>query len=150
MRRVSIAVPAARVFGDMPTYEYQCDACGDLFEVQQSFTDDSIPKCPNRPKVCTSRRKADVRKVFSAPGIAFKGSGFYKNDARSGGSKSSSSSESSSSESTGESSSDTSSSSTSAKSDGKKSDTTSSDSKKSETKKSDAKKAPKKASASKD
>ena len=61
----------------MPTYQYRCRECGDDLEVVQSFTDDPLTKCP-------SCKKKALRKVFAAPGIAFKGSGFYKNDSRSG------------------------------------------------------------------
>ena len=84
----------------MPKYQYQCKDCGEALEVQQSFTDDALTVCPN----CGG----DLRKVFNAVGVVFKGSGFYKTDSRSGsGSGSSTSSSSSSSDS-----------STSAKSDG--------------------------------
>ncbi len=72
----------------MPTYEYKCRECGHQLEVVQSFTDDALTKCP-------SCRKKALRKVFSPPGVAFKGSGFYKTDSRSGNGKSSSSSSSS-------------------------------------------------------
>jgi len=61
----------------MPTYQYRCRECDEDLEVVQSFTDDPLTKCPN----C---KKKALRKVFAAPGIAFKGSGFYKNDSRSG------------------------------------------------------------------
>ncbi|HEY5888756.1 MAG TPA: zinc ribbon domain-containing protein [Acidimicrobiales bacterium] len=67
----------------MPTYEYKCRDCGHQLEVVQSFTDDSLTKCP-------SCRKKALRKVFSPVGIAFKGSGFYKTDSRSSNGKSSS------------------------------------------------------------
>ncbi|MGY4643650.1 FmdB family zinc ribbon protein [Cellulomonas sp. URHB0016] len=68
----------------MPTYAYACTACGHAFEIQQSFSDDSLSVCPE----CEGR----LRKVFSSVGVVFKGSGFYRNDARSGsGSKKSSS-----------------------------------------------------------
>ena len=100
----------------MPTYEYKCRECGHELEVVQSFTDDALTKCP-------SCRKKALRKVFSAPGVTFKGSGFYKTDSRSGNGKSSSSSSASSS-SEKSSSSDTSSSSSS--SDSKSSDKSSS------------------------
>jgi len=60
----------------MPTYQYRCRQCGEEFEKVQSFSDDSTPKCPG----CGTRSKKNVAKVFSAVGIAFKGSGFYKND----------------------------------------------------------------------
>lgn len=96
----------------MPTYDYQCQTCGVSFELFQSFSEDTLTKCPtkksgNSPAGCTSPGKGKVAKVFSAPGITFKGSGFYKTDSRSGSSKSSSSS--SSSESKSESTSDSSS-----------------------------------------
>lgn len=93
----------------MPTYQYRCRDCGEDLEVVQSFSDDALTTCPT----CGG----SLRKVFSAVGISFKGSGFYANDAR--GSRSSSTS--SSSTSSGDSSSSSDSSSTS-------SDTTSSSS----------------------
>lgn len=69
----------------MPTYQYRCKQCGDEFEKVQSFSDDSIPKCPT----CGTRSKKNISKVFGQVGISFKGSGFYKNDHRSKGSTSS-------------------------------------------------------------
>ncbi len=60
----------------MPTYAYACTACDNRFEVQQSFTDDSLTDCPE----CAGR----VRKLFSSVGIVFKGSGFYRTDSRAG------------------------------------------------------------------
>ena len=65
----------------MPTYQYQCTECGEGLEAVQKFTDDALTVCPN----CEGR----LKKVFSAVGIVFKGSGFYRNDSR--GSSSSSS-----------------------------------------------------------
>ncbi|MET7385353.1 FmdB family zinc ribbon protein [Streptomyces sp. NPDC005385] len=65
----------------MPTYQYQCTECGEGLEAVQKFTDDALTECPN----CSGR----LKKVFSAVGIVFKGSGFYRNDSR--GSSSSSS-----------------------------------------------------------
>ncbi|WP_093846707.1 FmdB family zinc ribbon protein [Streptomyces pini] len=75
----------------MPTYQYQCTECGEGLEAVQKFTDDALTECPS----CKGR----LKKVFSAVGIVFKGSGFYRNDSRgsSSGSTSSSSSPSSSS-----------------------------------------------------
>ena len=58
----------------MPTYDYRCKACGHELEVFQSFTDDPLTTC----EACGG----ELRKLFGAPGIAFKGSGFYKNDSR--------------------------------------------------------------------
>ena len=89
----------------MPTYAYACTACGHAFEIQQSFSDDSLTVCPE----CEGR----LRKVFSAVGVVFKGSGFYRNDARSSSSGSKSSSSSSTTSSTSSTSSSSSSSSTS-------------------------------------
>ncbi|MFF1439743.1 FmdB family zinc ribbon protein [Streptomyces sp. NPDC058295] len=74
----------------MPTYQYQCTECGEGLEAVQKFTDDALTECPN----CSGR----LKKVFSAVGIVFKGSGFYRNDSR--GSSSSSSPASSSKSST--------------------------------------------------
>jgi putative FmdB family regulatory protein len=73
----------------MPTYEYRCRECGEQLEVVQSFSDDPLTECP--------RCSGPLRKVFNSVGIAFKGSGFYKNDSRSKSSSSSSSSSPSSS-----------------------------------------------------
>ncbi|SDI88479.1 putative regulatory protein, FmdB family [Nonomuraea jiangxiensis] len=72
----------------MPTYQYACNDCGQQLEVVQKFTDDALKVCPN----C----EGNLRKVFSAVGIVFKGSGFYKTDSRSTSTASSSSSSSSS------------------------------------------------------
>ncbi len=60
----------------MPTYQYACkeSACGHRFEAVQAFSDDPVATCP----VC----EGQVRKVFSAVGVVFKGSGFYRNDSR--------------------------------------------------------------------
>ncbi|CAM5425665.1 MULTISPECIES: FmdB family zinc ribbon protein [Streptomyces] len=95
----------------MPTYQYQCTECGEGLEAVQKFTDDALTECPN----CQGR----LKKVFSAVGIVFKGSGFYRNDSR-GSSSSSSPASSKSSSST---SSDSSSSSSSSSSDKKASST---------------------------
>ena len=56
----------------MPTYQYACVACDHEFEVVQSFSDESLKKCPE----C----QGEIRKVYSAVGVVFKGSGFYKTD----------------------------------------------------------------------
>lgn len=87
----------------MPTYQYQCTECGEGLEAVQKFTDDALTECPN----CQGR----LKKVFSAVGIVFKGSGFYRNDSRGSSSSSSPASKSSSSSSSSASSSSSSSSS---------------------------------------
>ena len=58
----------------MPTYEYACRECGHRFDTVQSFTDDPLTVCPS----CGG----ELRKVFSAAGIIFKGSGYYVTDSR--------------------------------------------------------------------
>ncbi|MDA8298265.1 MAG: FmdB family transcriptional regulator [Actinomycetota bacterium] len=62
----------------MPTYEYACKQCGQHLEAVQAFSDPAITTCPN----CGG----ELRKVFGAVGIVFKGSGFYKTDNRNGSS----------------------------------------------------------------
>ncbi|MEV0845311.1 FmdB family zinc ribbon protein [Streptomyces sp. NPDC049954] len=101
----------------MPTYQYQCTECGEGLEAVQKFTDDSLTVCPN----CDGR----LKKVFSAVGIVFKGSGFYRNDSR-GASSSSAPAAKSTSEA-----SSTSSSSSEKKSESSATSSTSSDTKKS-------------------
>ncbi|MCX4454712.1 FmdB family transcriptional regulator [Streptomyces sp. NBC_01340] len=96
----------------MPTYQYQCTECGEGLEAVQKFTDDALTECPN----CGGR----LKKVFSAVGIVFKGSGFYRNDSR-GSSSSSSPATKPSAPSTSSSSSTTSSSSSDSKSSSAKS-----------------------------
>jgi len=59
----------------MPTYEYECQACHERLEAVQKFSDTALTTCP--------KCGGELRKVFSAVGIVFKGSGFYKNDSRS-------------------------------------------------------------------
>ena len=58
----------------MPTYSYRCTECDTAFDIQQAFTDDSLTVCPT----CGGT----LRKVFSAVGVSFSGSGFYRNDSR--------------------------------------------------------------------
>ena len=58
----------------MPTYEYLCRQCGDRLEVVQSFRDD--------PLTIHDACGGDLRKVFHARGVVFKGSGFYVTDSR--------------------------------------------------------------------
>lgn len=55
----------------MPVYEYGCEA-GHHFEVKQKMSDDPVTTC----QVCN----LPVSKLISAPGISFKGSGWYVTD----------------------------------------------------------------------
>lgn len=57
----------------MPLYEYQCEACGQRFEVIQKFSDPP-------PEACTSCGKGPVTRLQSSPAIQFKGTGWYITD----------------------------------------------------------------------
>ena len=60
----------------MPTYDYECDACGHKFEQFQSIKDDPLTKCP----AC---KKKKLRRLFGmGAALLFKGSGFYTTDYR--------------------------------------------------------------------
>jgi putative FmdB family regulatory protein len=63
----------------MPTYEYECSACGHRFDELQSFTEEPLTKCPK----C---KKNKLTRLFGGGGaILFKGSGFYETDYRRAG-----------------------------------------------------------------
>jgi putative FmdB family regulatory protein len=57
----------------MPLYEYECDACGNRFELIRKFSDPPLTTCPK----CGEER---VRKLVSSPAFQFKGSGWYVTD----------------------------------------------------------------------
>jgi putative FmdB family regulatory protein len=61
----------------MPTYDYQCSACGHEFEEFQSITAAPLKKCPK----CGKSKL--VRLIGTGAGVIFKGSGFYETDYRS-------------------------------------------------------------------
>ena len=61
----------------MPTYDYECDACGHEFELFQSISDSVKRKCPECGKL-------KLRRLFgTGAAVVFKGSGFYQTDYRS-------------------------------------------------------------------
>lgn len=60
----------------MPTYQYRCTECLHEFEAVQKFTDAALTECPECGK--------SLRKLYSAVGVVFKGSGFYATDNRKG------------------------------------------------------------------
>ncbi len=62
----------------MPTYDYECQKCGNTFEVFQSMNDRKLSKCPD-PE-CKGKV---TRLLGTGAGIIFKGSGFYETDYRS-------------------------------------------------------------------
>jgi putative FmdB family regulatory protein len=58
----------------VPTYQYACTKCDHRFEAVQSFSDSSLTSCPQ----CAG----NLRKLYGAVGVVFKGSGFYRTDSR--------------------------------------------------------------------
>jgi putative FmdB family regulatory protein len=57
----------------MPTYEYKCSECEEVFEFFQRMTDEPMKTCP----VCAGRLN---RLISGGMGVIFKGSGFYTTD----------------------------------------------------------------------
>jgi len=57
----------------MPLYEYECEACGERFELIRKFSDPAVD-------VCARCGKGPVTRLFSSPAIQFKGTGFYITD----------------------------------------------------------------------
>lgn len=58
----------------MPKYDYKCENCETIVEIQRSITDSSPQLCD----ICNE----EMSKVYSPVGVTFKGSGFYKTDSR--------------------------------------------------------------------
>ncbi|MFA6431808.1 MAG: FmdB family zinc ribbon protein [Candidatus Margulisiibacteriota bacterium] len=56
----------------MPLYDYKCTECAHIFEVQQKLSEEPLKFCP----IC----KGPIKRLISAAGIVFKGSGFYVTD----------------------------------------------------------------------
>lgn len=63
----------------MPTYEYKCSKCEEIFERFQRISDEPLKVCP----VCGGSLN---RLVSGGVGIIFKGSGFYTTDYKNSGS----------------------------------------------------------------
>lgn len=57
----------------MPTFDFQCNDCGHVFEFKRSFTSKKIPSCP----ACNSR---ETEKLIAPPVIHFRGTGFFVTD----------------------------------------------------------------------
>src|SRR5687767_378162 len=64
----------------MPTYEYKCQSCGTVFELRQRFSDEPLTTHEN----CGG----EVERIISAPGLQFKGTGWYVTDYARGNGKS--------------------------------------------------------------
>ena len=56
----------------MPLYAYRCTQCGHRFEKIQSFKSEPELECP--------KCKGVLERPLTAPGLNFKGKGFYVND----------------------------------------------------------------------
>ena len=56
----------------MPLYDYKCAKCGHVFEVQQKMSEEPLKYC----QLC----KGPIKRLISAAGVIFKGSGFYATD----------------------------------------------------------------------
>jgi putative FmdB family regulatory protein len=64
----------------MPTYEYECQACGEMMDIFQSIKARPLRKAPCAS--CGSMQP--VRRLIGTGGaVLFKGSGFYETDYRS-------------------------------------------------------------------
>ncbi len=61
----------------MPTYVYKIIETGETFEIEQRIVEPALTRHPQTGQA--------VKRVIQPVGIAFKGSGFYVNDSRSGG-----------------------------------------------------------------
>lgn len=61
----------------MPTYEYECRACGHTFEEFQQIKDNQLRTCPK------CKRRKLRRLIGAGAAVIFKGSGFYQTDYRS-------------------------------------------------------------------
>ena len=61
----------------MPTYDYECSACGHALEIFQGINDPVKKKCPE----CGKNKLQ--RQFGTGAAIMFKGSGFYQTDYRS-------------------------------------------------------------------
>jgi putative FmdB family regulatory protein len=58
----------------MPTYDYECKACGHVFETMHAMSAPALKKCPE----CGKSKL--VRLISGGAGVIFKGAGFYETD----------------------------------------------------------------------
>ena len=64
----------------MPTYDYECSACGHRFEIFEKVHEGGPKPCPKCGK------KKTHRQLGTGAGVIFKGSGFHVTDYRRGSS----------------------------------------------------------------
>ena len=68
----------------MPTYEYECEKCNNVFTIVQSMKDAKLTTCTKAVCAKKTSAKGNVRRLLGAgAGLIFKGSGFYITDYRS-------------------------------------------------------------------
>lgn len=66
----------------MPYYTYECPLCGAAFSQYLRFSEDPARvSCPNGHK--------EVKRIYAAPPVVFKGPGYYITDSRPAGTKAS-------------------------------------------------------------
>ena len=63
----------------MPVYEYECQSCGKHHEIMRKYTDTPLTRC--------SECGGEMKKLISNTSFVLKGTGWYKTDYPSGGSK---------------------------------------------------------------
>ena len=56
----------------MPTYDYKCDKCNTIYQVQHQMTETVTPKCA----LC----EGPMRKAFGIAAVTFNGEGFHSTD----------------------------------------------------------------------
>jgi len=61
----------------LPTYDYECSACGHAWELYQQITEKPKRQCPN------CKKSKAQRLIGTGAAVLFKGSGFYQTDYRS-------------------------------------------------------------------
>jgi len=61
----------------VPTYEYECQECGKVFDAFQKMSDSPLSTCPDEE--CKGNVK---RLIGKGAGFIFKGPGFYATDYR--------------------------------------------------------------------
>lgn len=57
----------------MPTFDFQCKACGNVFEFARAFGSKTLPACPS----CGAKK---TEKLLTPPAVHFKGTGWYKTE----------------------------------------------------------------------
>ena len=65
---------------EMPIYEYECEACGHVFETLQRISEAPLTECP----ACG---EPALKKLVSASAFRLKGGGWYETDFKTGNKK---------------------------------------------------------------